>query len=123
MDDLTAVWANQPFLCHYHRAATITDALPYSELARYLSQHSDQVERSFDTLSYLDGVNFATRANAPAHSTVGLMDAVCPPSTIYAAYNYYAAEKDIDVFQFNGHDGGGAHGVRKKIQWLHHHLG
>jgi len=35
VDDLTAVWADQPFLCQYRRAATITDAAPYSELARY----------------------------------------------------------------------------------------
>lgn len=119
MDDITAVWADQPFLSHYYRAATITDAAPYSELARYLAQHSDQVERSFETLSYLDGVNFATRASAPAQFSVGLMDAVCPPSTVYAAYNHYAAEKVMSVYQFNGHDGGASHGVRKKIAWLH----
>lgn len=119
VDDLTGVWADQPFLCHYQRAATITDAAPYSELARYLAQHSDQVERSFATLSYLDGVNFAARANAPAHFSVGLMDAVCPPSTVYAAYNHYAAEKEITEYQFNGHDGGGAFGTREKLAWLH----
>lgn len=122
VDDITAVWADQPFLCHYERAATITDAAPYSELARYLAQHADQVERSFATLSYLDGVNFAARANAPAHFSVGLMDAVCPPSTVYAAYNHYAAEKAIRVYTFNGHDGGGSHGVREKIAWLHQQL-
>lgn len=119
VDDLTAVWADQPFLCHYERAATITDAAPYSELARYLSQHADKVETSFATLSYLDGMNFAARATAPAHFSVGLMDAVCPPSTIYAAYNHYAAEKDMTVYQFNGHDGGGAFGAKSKIAWLH----
>lgn len=121
--DITAVWADQPFLCDYFRAATITDAAPYSELARYLAQHPDQVERSFKTLSYLDGVNFATRANAPAQFSVGLMDAVCPPSTVYAAYNHYAAGKDITVYQFNGHDGGSTHGQRAKIAWLHEMLG
>lgn len=118
VDDLTAVWADQPFLCDYPRAATITDAAPYSELARYLAQHSDKVERAFSTLAYLDGVNFASRANAPAHFSVGLMDAVCPPSTVYAAFNNYAAEKEIAVYQFNGHDGGGMHGTREKIFWL-----
>lgn len=119
VDDLTAVWADQPFLCHYRRAATITDSSPYSELARYLAQHADQVERAFATLDYLDGVNFAVRANAPACFSVGLMDATCPPSTVYAAYNHYAADKDMAVYQFNGHDSGGAFGVREKIVWLH----
>ena len=119
VDDLTGVWADQPFLSHYRRAATITDSAPYSELAKYLAQHADQVERSFATLDYLDGVNFAVRSTAPAHFSVGLMDAVCPPSTVYAAYNHYAAEKEIEVYAFNGHDGGGAYGVREKIAWLH----
>jgi cephalosporin-C deacetylase len=123
VDDLTAVWADQPFLCQYRRAATITDAAPYSELARYLAQHADMVERAFGTLDYLDGVNFAVRANAPAHFSAGLMDATCPPSTIYAAYNHYAADKSISVYQFNGHDSGGAFGVREKIVWLREVLG
>lgn len=123
VDDLTGVWTDQPFLCHYQRAATITDAAPYSELARYLAQHSDLVERTFATLSYLDGVNFAARANAPARFSVGLMDAICPPSTVYAAYNHYAAEKEMAVYQFNGHDSGGAFGMREKVSWLHNLLG
>lgn len=123
VDDLNAVWADQPFLCHFHRAATITDAAPYTEIARFLAQHPDQVEQSFATLSYVDGVNFAPRSNAPAHFSVGLMDAVCPPSTVYAAYNHYAAEKEITVYEFNGHDGGGAFGVRAKIAWLHDQFG
>lgn len=122
MGDLTGVWADQPFLCDYSRAATITDAAPYSELARYLAAHADKVDQAFTTLSYVDGVNFAAKATAPAHFSVGLMDAVCPPSTVYAAYNNYAAEKDIRVYQFNGHDGGGAHGVRAKVAWLHEQL-
>nr|AYJ09227.1 esterase [uncultured bacterium] len=119
VDDLAGVWSDQPFLCHYRRAASITDASPYSELAKYLGQHVDQVERSFATLAYVDGVNFATRATAPAHFSVGLMDMVCPPSTVYAAYNYYGGEKEMTVFTFNGHDSGGAFGVRDKIMWLH----
>lgn len=119
VDDVTGVFASQPFLCHYYRAATITDAAPYSELARYLAQHSDQVERSFNTLSYLDGVNFAARATAPAQFSVGLMDTVCPPSTVYAAYNHYAGDKAMTVYPFNGHDGGSIHGARQKVSWLH----
>ena len=121
--DLTAVWADQPFLCHYPRAATITDAMPYAEIGRFMAANPHRVEQSFLTLSYMDGVNFAPRANAPAHFSVGLMDAVCPPSTVYAAYNNYAADKEMSVFTFNGHDGGGPYGVNEKIAWLHRQLG
>lgn len=89
--DLAAVLPDVPFLCHYRRATEITDSLPYAEITRYLAVHRDGVERVFQTLSYLDGVTFARRANAPALFSVALMDATCPPSTVYAAFNHYGA--------------------------------
>ena len=36
---------------------------------------------------YVDAVNFATRCRAEAIMSVGFIDAVCPPSSCYAAYN------------------------------------
>ncbi len=95
-----------PFLCHYRRAIEVTDAAPYSELTAYLKVHRDQVERVFETLSYFDGLNFAARAHAPALFSVGLMDDICPPSTVFAAYNHYAGEKQIRVWPYNRHEGG-----------------
>ncbi len=123
VDDLSGVYTSQPFLCHYRRASTVTDAAPYVELKNYFSQHVDMVERGFATLDYVDGVNFAARANAPTRFNVGLMDAICPPSTVYAAYNHYAGEKSMDIYQFNGHDGGGAFGNRARIDFLHELFG
>lgn len=123
VDDLSGVYADEPFLCHYERASRITDALPYSELARYFAAHPDHIECGFRTLSYLDGMNFAARANAPATVTVGLMDATCPPSTVFAAYNHYAGEKEIVVWPYNGHDSGGAFGRRGRAQFLRKVLG
>jgi len=104
---LTAVMPNVPFLCHYRRATEITDNAPYSELVTYLKAHRHGVDRVFTTLSYFDGVNFATRATAPALFSVALMDATCPPSTVYAAYNHYAGtDKEMSVWPYNGHEGG-----------------
>jgi cephalosporin-C deacetylase len=123
VDDLDGVIADQPFLCHYRRASEITDALPYSEIARYCAAHPDQIEEVFSTLSYLDGVNFAVRANAKALFSVGLMDQTCPPSTIFAAYNHYAAEKDITIWPYNGHDIGGAFGRQERLRFLHERWG
>ncbi|MFJ6677320.1 acetylxylan esterase [Actinosynnema sp. NPDC091369] len=45
---------------------------------------------TFATLAYFDGVHFAQRATAPALFSVGLMDPIRPPSTVYAAFNHYA---------------------------------
>jgi cephalosporin-C deacetylase len=95
-----------PFLCSWRRALEITDEHPYQELTRYLSIHRDHEETVFRTLAYADGQNFAARANVPAFFSVGLMDMVCPPSTVFAAYNHYAGPKEIRVWPYNGHEAG-----------------
>jgi cephalosporin-C deacetylase len=115
---LAAVLPNVPFLCHYRRATQISEADPYHEIARYCQVHRDQVERVFDTLSYFDGLNFAARAQAPALFSVGLMDEVCPPSTVFAAYNHYAGPKQIQVYEFNHHEGGESYQVQAQIRFL-----
>ena len=94
-----------PFLCHYRRAAEMTDERPYSELTGFLSVHQTHAEEIFRTLSYFDGMNFAARAGAAALFSVGLMDAICPPSTVFAAFNHYSGEHDIKVWPFSGHQG------------------
>jgi cephalosporin-C deacetylase len=108
-----------PFLCHYRRATEITDASPYQELARYLVIHRDQVEAVFATLAYFDGVNFAARARAQALFSVGLMDEICPPSTVFAAYNHFGGPKDIRIWRYNHHEGGGTYQAQEKLRFLH----
>lgn len=111
-----------PFLCHYRRATEITDGAPYSEISRYLLVHRDKVEAVFNTLSYFDGVNFATRAKARTLFSVGLMDDICPPSTVYAAYNHYAGPKDIRVYAYNKHEGGGDYQAVEKVKFAKQYL-
>jgi cephalosporin-C deacetylase len=108
--DLAGVVADVPFLQHIRHAAEITDAFPFKEVAEFCRIHRDKTERVAETLSYFDGLNFAARATAPARYTVGLMDEICPPETVYASYNHYAGLKEISVYTYNGHEGGGPHG-------------
>lgn len=107
-----------PFLCHYRRATELTEREPYNEITRFCATHRDQVETVFRTLSYFDGVNFAARAKAKALFSVGLMDDICPPSTVYAAYNHYSGDKEIAVYNYNNHEGGGPFQLRKQAQFL-----
>jgi cephalosporin-C deacetylase len=95
-----------PFLCHFRHAAEITPRAPYTEIANYCKVHRDKIDTVFNTLNYFDGVNFAARANAKALFSVGMMDDICPPSTVFAAYNHYAGEKDMRAWHFNNHEGG-----------------
>lgn len=107
-----------PFLSAMRRAVSITDAPPYRELVTYLQTRRGEEEQVFRTLSYLDGVHFAARARVPALFSVGLMDAVCPPSTVFAAYNHYAGDKKIRVYPYNGHEGGGPVHQREVLRAL-----
>jgi len=115
---LSAVLPDVPFLCHYRRATEIVDTHPYNEISRYCKTHRDKVETVFENLAYFDGVNFAVRSNAPALFSVGLMDDICPPSTVYAAYNHYAAPKQIKVWQYNNHEGGESYQSAARMKFL-----
>ena len=103
---LIAAMPDVPFLCHFDRAVGLTDRAPYQEIVKYLSIHRDAAERTFETLSYFDGVNLARRATAPALFSVALMDQTCPPSTVYAARNHWGGAADIVEYAFNEHEGG-----------------
>ncbi len=52
---------------------------------------------------YVDAVNFAARCKADAIMSVGFIDAVCPPSSCYAAYNALRGEKSIINEPLMGH--------------------
>jgi cephalosporin-C deacetylase len=116
-DNVQLALCDVPFLCHYRRAVEITDADPYGELVKYLKIHRDKIEQVFQTLSYFDGVNFASRGRARALFSVALMDEICPPSTVFAAYNYFAGPKEIRVWEFNHHEGGESFQTLEKIKF------
>lgn len=107
-----------PFLCHYRRATQIVASYPYAEISNFCKIHRDKVETVFETLAYFDGVNFAARATAPALFSAGLMDDICPPSTVYAAYNHYAGQKEIRAYEYNNHEGGANFQTIEKLKFL-----
>ncbi|GAA1499810.1 acetylxylan esterase [Dactylosporangium maewongense] len=117
--DVAALLATAPFLCHFQRAVALTDASPYGEIAQHLAVHRGIEDRIWRTLSYVDGVSFARRAKAPGHFGAGLRDTVCPPSTVFAAYNAYGcADRVMHAYPYNGHEGGDAVHVRRQLDWL-----
>lgn len=116
---LLAVMPDVPFLCDFRRSVELTPDAPFTELRQYLAVHRDVVDETFATLSYFDGVNFARRATAPARFSVALMDPIVLPSTVFAAFNDYAgSERDIDVYPYNGHEGGQGHQWVTQAGWL-----
>ncbi len=116
--DLAAALPDVPFLCHYRRATELVDTNPYHEIARFCQIHRNKVETVFATLTYFDGLNFAARAGAPALFSTGLMDDICPPSTVFAAYNHYGGPKQIKVWPYNRHEGGETFQNLEKMRFL-----
>jgi len=105
--DVRGAVALVPFLSDAFRASSITDEAPYVEIARFLATQRHRVADVERTLSYVDGVAFSRRVRTRIHRTVGLMDAICPPSTVFAAHNASGGDASIDVWPYNGHEGGG----------------
>lgn len=118
-DAVAAALIDVPFLCHFQRATEVASLGPYPEIVSYLGEHSrHDPEGAFATLNYFDGLHFGPRAQAPALFSVGLMDPICPPSTVYAAYHRYAARKEMSVWRFGDHGGGYSSQPDEQFRWL-----
>jgi cephalosporin-C deacetylase len=52
-----------------------------------------------------------------------MMDTVCPPSTVFAAYNAYGGPKEMVEYAYNEHDGGGEFHEVLKVGWLRRLIG
>lgn len=117
-EGVVAAMPDVPFLCDFRRAVDITVLDPYAEVARYLAAHRDEVEQAFATLAHFDGAVLGRRAKVPALFSAGLMDQTCPPSTVFAAHHSWAGPKEIEVYEFNDHEGGGPFQQRRQLAWL-----
>ena len=83
----------------------MTDELPYAEIPGFLGSHRREEAQVFRHAGATStGAQFAARATVPALFSVGLEDAITPPSTVFAAYNEYAGPKEIRVWPFSGHE-------------------
>jgi cephalosporin-C deacetylase len=96
--------ADMPYLCDIERGSLIAPEPPYTELTRYLALHPERRERLLESLRHVDCALLAPRIRARCIVSVGLMDPICPPSTVYAAYNAISAPKELCVFPYGTHE-------------------
>ncbi|MBI5093705.1 MAG: acetylxylan esterase [Candidatus Hydrogenedentes bacterium] len=110
-----------PGFCHFRRTLEITKAAPWTDLIVWFQNRPDQVDAAMRTLSYVELNNLTDRIQCPTLVSVGLQDELCPPSTIFTAFNRIPVkEKQIDTFAFNGHQ---AYLNREtQIGWARKHL-
>lgn len=118
-DRVAAVMADVPFLCDFPRAISKTPEPPFTEITRFLSIHRGDVDAVLRTLSYVDCAILARSITVPAYLSVALMDEIVLPSTVFAAYNAIPADdKTIEVYAYNGHEGGAFSHWPKQVAWL-----
>jgi cephalosporin-C deacetylase-like acetyl esterase len=67
------------------------------------SDSSNYVDAKFETAKYYDVVNFARQITQDGWYSWGYNDNVCPPTSMYAAYNEIDGKKEIHIFQDTGH--------------------
>lgn len=101
------VIAEIPFLCHFKRAVELSDLsfnITYPEIAHLIRQYPEKEEEIFSTLSYFDNLNLCDNVKAKTIISCAVQDTICPPSTIFAVFNYLNSDKILETLPFSGHD-------------------
>ena len=97
-----------PFLCDFQRVWEMDLAKgAYEELATFFRRFDprhEQIKLWFERLGYIDCQHLASRIQADVLMPIGLMDAICPPSTQMAAFNKITSRKELLVYPDFGHE-------------------
>jgi len=111
-----------PFLCNFERAINVAAAGPYMDVLNYIKTHPDQETTVMNTVSYFDCMNLAPEVKVPTLTSVGLVDTICPPSTVFATYHHLGSkEKELAVYPGMGHEEPNLH-VERRMIWAAKHL-
>lgn len=94
----------------------------FGSVQDYLCKHPQHTDRVLETLSYFDTMNMADKITCPTLASVGLKDTTCPAQQYFATYNRIHGEKQIALYPFNGHEGGGNLHTEAKLRFVMEHL-
>ena len=93
-----------------------------ASVTQYLTLYPHHTDQVFKTLSYFDTMNMADKINCKVLASVALKDNVCPAELYFATYNRIRSEKQIEIYPFNGHEGGGGIHTEIKLRFLKKNL-
>jgi len=100
LPDIPVAMPEVPFLCHFPRAIGLTENAPYSEIVHYLSVHRDKEDTVFQHAVLFRWRQLRRPLESPGAVFDGAHGYDLPPSTVFAAYNYVDATKEIKVYRF-----------------------
>lgn len=124
LSDIPSVVVSEfPYLAHFQRAIEIVPGGPYLEINEFFRRNGQPhvEEAAMRTLSYHDVMNLAPRIQVPTLISIGLVDEITPPSTVFAVYHHIQAEKQIRVYRYFGHEYIPLFQT-EKLQFLYAHL-
>ena len=98
-----------PFLCDYLRVWEMDLSInAYAELRTFF-RHFDPMhlrhDAIFERLGYIDVQHLTSRIRGEVLMGMGLMDAITPPSTCFAAFNKITSDKEVVIYPDFGHEG------------------
>lgn len=97
-----------PFLSDYKRVWEMDQAAnAYQELKQFFRLFDPEHAREdewWTRLGYIDIQHLAPRIRGEVLHGVGLMDAICPPSTQFAAYNKLTCPKSLAIYPDYAHE-------------------
>ena len=116
-----AVCADMPFLGGFREVLSKpVHRYPTKELTDYAPEGSMAREQIYNTLSYFDTVNLASRCKVPARVSLGLKDPAAKPGSVRAIYEALPGEKLLREYDW-GHDWHPSM-VDENRDWLDAHL-
>lgn len=96
---VTCLAAVHPALCD-HEAYFAKRACGWPH---YYKTYGEPTPAERQTLRYYDTANFARLLSVPGWYSWGYNDEVCPPTSMYAAYNGITAPKELHLYLETGH--------------------
>lgn len=96
---ITFFAAVHPALCD-HEAALGQRACGWPH---YFYYYGSPTKKELETIRYYDTSNFARCLNIPGWLSWGYNDEVCPPTSMYAAYNIITSPKELHLYLETGH--------------------
>lgn len=90
----------------------------FSGIADYLRLYPDDLEQVMNVQTYFDTMNMAEWIKCPVVASVAGKDQVCPAKNYFATYNRIKSQKELFIYPYNGHEGGGETHILKKMHIL-----